>query len=65
MNFLKGFHETWGGIDGYETARRTMDHRNPNLLKLETLKERFFGGDGGRLLEAVENFNHKILKITP
>ena len=42
-----------------------MEFRNPNLLKLDTMKERFFGRDGGRLLEAVELFNHKIIAIKP
>ncbi|MBI5222630.1 MAG: intein-containing DNA gyrase subunit B, partial [Candidatus Magasanikbacteria bacterium] len=35
----------------------------PNLLRLETLLDRFFAGDKNRLTEAVVNFNHKIVRI--
>ena len=34
-----------------------------NLLKKETFVERFFGNDENTMIEAVENYNHKIKKI--
>ncbi len=47
----------------YEAARRSR--RNNNLLKYETLRQRFFAGDGQRLLEAAQNHNHKVVAVRP
>ena len=34
-----------------------------DLVSLETLKNRFFGGNEAELIEAAQNYNHKIIKI--
>jgi DNA gyrase subunit B len=47
----------------YNESRRQLPQRNNNIVKLETLLQRFFRGDKEHLLEAAANFNHKIVKI--
>ncbi|TRZ93557.1 DNA topoisomerase (ATP-hydrolyzing) subunit B [bacterium] len=60
LAFAKETLECYGSIDLYDEARRSLHKRNTNLLKLNTLVGRFFGGDKGILMEAVRNYNHKI-----
>ncbi|TSC83936.1 MAG: DNA gyrase subunit B [Parcubacteria group bacterium Gr01-1014_13] len=47
----------------YNLTRKNLPKRDNNIVKLETLLDRFFAGDKNRLLEATTNFNHKITKI--
>ncbi|MEK9182926.1 MAG: DNA topoisomerase (ATP-hydrolyzing) subunit B [Patescibacteria group bacterium] len=47
----------------YNVLRRQLPKRNNNIIKLETLLRRFFKDDKNQLLEAAENFNHKIVRI--
>ena len=65
MNFIKGLYDMYEDIGIYETARQAMPCKNTNLLSMETLTKRFFSGDKSRLLEAVKNFNHKVVKVSP
>lgn len=61
MSVMKSILEKYGTIAWYETIRKQK--RNNNLLKLETLTNRFFASDETKLLEAVQNYNHKITRI--
>jgi DNA gyrase subunit B len=63
MNFLKGLYEAHGDINAYDEARRNMPFRNNNLLSMGTFANRFFGGDGHRVLEAIKNHNHKVARV--
>jgi DNA gyrase subunit B len=45
----------------YETCRRAK--RNNNLLKYSTLRERYFGGDDARMLEAAAHHNHQVVCV--
>lgn len=47
----------------YEQERATLDKRNNNLMRLDSLIKRFFGGEKESLLEAVKNYNHKVKRI--
>ena len=47
----------------YDETRRLTN--NKNLLKIETLEERFFNGDWLQMQHAVINYNHKVVKVTP
>ncbi|NQT21884.1 MAG: hypothetical protein HQ579_00420, partial [Candidatus Omnitrophica bacterium] len=62
MGFLRKVYEKYGDIDYYEKERTALPKVNKNLLKLNTLQERFFN-DREELVEAVRNYNHKIKKI--
>ncbi|GAG12013.1 unnamed protein product, partial [marine sediment metagenome] len=56
-------YETHYDIAFYEWERKALPKRDTNLLKLDTLAQRFFDGNKSQLEEAVKNFNHKIKKI--
>lgn len=45
----------------YENLRQQTQYKN--LLKYSTLCERFFEGNETRLKEAVENYNHRIVRV--
>jgi len=61
MSVMKQTLEKYGTIAWYETIRKQK--RETNLLKLDTLTNRFFASDENKLLEAVQLYNHKIKKI--
>jgi len=61
MATMKEILEKYGTICWYETIRKQK--RNTNLLKLDTLTNRFFASNENKLLEAVQLYNHKIKKI--
>ncbi|HDZ76469.1 MAG TPA: DNA topoisomerase (ATP-hydrolyzing) subunit B [Candidatus Omnitrophica bacterium] len=63
MEFLRAVYDKYGNIDYYDIERRALARRNTNLLKLDTLANRFFSGDKAALLEAVDGFNHKVKKV--
>ncbi|MFA5099621.1 MAG: toprim domain-containing protein [Candidatus Omnitrophota bacterium] len=61
--FAKYVVERYGDLSHYDHARTTLLKRNPNLLKLSTLGSRFFDNNKTALTEAVEHYNHKIVRI--
>ncbi len=63
LSFAKKVFERDGDIDLYDKERTSLPKRNPNLLKLNTLINRFFDGNRDVLVEAIKNFNHKIRYI--
>jgi DNA gyrase subunit B len=63
LHFLKQVLGQRGDIFFYDHDRRSLQPRNNNLLSLNALKERFFGGDEEKVLEAAQNYNHKIKRI--
>ncbi|MBM3253812.1 MAG: hypothetical protein FJZ16_06150, partial [Candidatus Omnitrophica bacterium] len=62
MKFLKSVYDIHNGIDYYDIDRKNLPRRNTNLLKLNTLLERFFNNDIKKLEEALINFNHRAIK---
>jgi DNA gyrase subunit B len=48
-------------LNKYDSYRK--ESKNKNLLKFETFVNRFFEGNLEKAKEAVENYNHKIIKI--
>lgn len=63
MEFLRKVYEEHGNISFYERERKGLSKRDTNLLKLNTLRDRFFNASEAKLREAAHNFNHKIKKI--
>jgi len=63
LDFAKKIYEKTGDINLYDQERLALSKKNPNLVKLETLINKFFNGDKKLFMEAVENYNHKIKKI--
>ena len=63
---IKALHEIYDlgstfNLKEYDKLRR--NRRDKNLLKFDTFKDRFFNGDKENAIEAVQNYNHKILDI--
>ncbi len=50
-----------GILGDYDKIRRETN--NKNLLKMETFRKRFFDNDEKAVIEAIENYNHKIERI--
>ena len=61
MSLLKKVLDTHGGASYYESERKAQ--KNKNLLKLNTLRERFFGNDMDKMCEAGKNYNHKVKRV--
>ncbi|MFC1699171.1 DNA topoisomerase (ATP-hydrolyzing) subunit B [Candidatus Omnitrophota bacterium] len=62
IEFLRGTYKKHGDFSFYETERKSLPKRDNNLLKLNTLLERFFDGSKEKLMEAVQNFNHRVME---
>lgn len=63
LKFAKNVLEKTTTLEAYNQERKSLPKRNPNIIKLETLVDRFFNGDRKALLEAAINYNHKIKSI--
>jgi DNA gyrase subunit B len=63
LAFARMVYENHGNLDLYDDERQALPVRDTNLLKCETLVNRFFDDNQNALLEAVINYNHKIKRI--
>ncbi len=61
ISFMKKALEQEKTLDNFEKAR--IENKNHSILSLNTFCSRFFDGDRELMLEAVQNYNHKIRKI--
>lgn len=62
LAFAKKIYDQYGSIETYD-EQRCLGPKNTNLVKLETLVNRFFNGDKEALTTAAINYNHKIKRI--
>jgi DNA gyrase subunit B len=64
LAFAKKVLEQTGNLfENYNLSRAALQKRDNNIVRLETLLDRFFNGQKEKLVEAVANYNHKIVKI--
>ncbi|MCX5706619.1 MAG: DNA topoisomerase (ATP-hydrolyzing) subunit B [Candidatus Omnitrophica bacterium] len=63
LAFARLVYEDHGSLELYDDERQVLPRRDNNLLKYNTLVDRFFNTDQNALLEAVVNYNHKIKRI--
>jgi DNA gyrase subunit B len=63
LSFAKALFEWHRDLERYEDERRVLPRRDNNVLKFDTLVNRFFGGNRQALEEAVRHYNHKIKRI--
>lgn len=61
LSFMKALLKETGNLDYYDQARRSSTSRN--LLKKETMVNRFFDNDENALVEAVACYNHKVARV--
>ena len=64
LEFARKVYDKHGKITPlYDEERRKLPKRNTNIVKLDTLVDRFFDGEREEMLEAVVYYNHKIKSI--
>ncbi len=63
LAFARLVYEDHGSLELYDDERQVLPRRDNNLLKYDTLVNRFFNANQNALLEAVVNYNHKIKRI--
>lgn len=64
LAFARNVYNKYNSIaDAYETERKKLAKRNNNILKFNTLLNRFFGGQNELLIDAVVNYNHKVARV--
>jgi len=62
MTFLKLILSRYNSIEYYDKER--IKTKDKSILKLDTLLKRYFNNNINKLYEAIDLFNHKIIKIT-
>jgi DNA gyrase subunit B len=63
LAFARAVFESHGNLGLYDDERNALPRRDTSLVAYNTLLNRFFDSDQRALLEAVENYNHKIKRI--
>lgn len=65
LGLLHEIYRRTGRIDEavYNKERQTLGDRS--LIRLDTIRQRFFGGNAKRLEEAVASFNHTVKAVVP
>lgn len=61
---LRRIYDECGFLDEEAYNRIRRETHDKNLIRLETIRSRFFSGNSESLVEAVKNYNHKIKSLT-
>jgi DNA gyrase subunit B len=65
IKVLKDIEQLNGSIDLDAYYQHRLDTRDKSLLKFETFCDRYFDGSTDRALEAVAQYNHRIVSVEP
>ena len=65
LKVLKDIEQSHGSIDLNAYYQYRVETRDKSLLKFETFCERYFDGSTERALEAVAQYNHRIVSVEP
>ena len=65
IKVLREVYEHHKKVDKEIFEKIRKEKRNANVLSFDTFKERFFENNNALLVQAVENYNHKIKAIIP
>lgn len=65
FSVLASLYQKTGEISIPEYNLIRKETRDKNLIRYDTILQRFFNGDEKRLKEAIVNYNHKIKAIVP
>ncbi|PSB42644.1 DNA topoisomerase (ATP-hydrolyzing) subunit B [Chamaesiphon polymorphus] len=65
LKVLKDIEQSNGSIDLNTYYQYRVETRDKSLLKFETFCDRYFDGSTERALEAVAQYNHRIVSIEP
>jgi len=61
IRFMKNVLENKGNISNFDDER--IKNNDKSILSTSTFCSRFFNGDIDSMIEAVQNYNHKIIRI--
>ncbi len=61
IKLMKKTLEESGSLDNFDTLR--VKNNDKSILSLQTFCSRFFNSDNNKMLEAIQNSNHKIRRI--
>ena len=61
ISLMKKVIESYGDLAGFDEVR--IKNNDKSILSMKTFCSRFFNDDAGKMLEAVEHYNHKIKRI--
>ncbi len=64
LRLLKTIQELSGVVSEADYEETRYITRDKSLLKYQTILSRFYNNDKKALLEAVENYNHKVVSVT-
>ncbi|MBI3577265.1 intein-containing DNA gyrase subunit B [Candidatus Gottesmanbacteria bacterium] len=65
LTALHKIYETIGIVSQDEYLRLRTSSRDKNLIRYETIRQRFFNDNNEALKQAVVNYNHKVKQIIP
>ncbi|MGY6529169.1 MAG: DNA topoisomerase (ATP-hydrolyzing) subunit B [Cyanobacterium sp.] len=63
ISALKQIEIDYGYVDTEAYNQYRLQTKDKTLLKLETFGDRYFNGNQEQVLEAVANYNHRVIKI--
>ena len=63
LKLMKEVIEKSGFLDTKEYNTKRLIKKDKSVLRYDTIRDRFFGGDDKRVKEAASSYNHKIIKI--
>jgi len=63
LALLHTIYKNKGTVDVREYQRIRLETNDKTLLRFSTICERFFGGDDARVVEAAQQYNHRIKEI--
>jgi DNA gyrase subunit B len=61
IKLMKEIYDTLGDLEDFDIVR--INNNDKSILSVDTFCSRFFDGDYKTMVEAVDNYNHKIKKI--
>jgi len=63
LGLMKKIFDGCGTLDEAKYDQERINSKDRSVLKYSTISQRFFGGNKGKLEQAVLNYNHKIKNI--
>jgi DNA gyrase subunit B len=63
LSLLREVFEQTQSLDNFDKIKRQTYAKRRNVLKIQNFANRFFDGNMSAVLEAVQHYNHKVVKI--
>jgi DNA gyrase subunit B len=63
LQLMREVWEKYGSLENFDKVKRKEYATKRNILKLDNFTERFFEGNKEAVIEAVQNYNHKVVSV--